>query len=208
MERGDGLREEILVEIDNGESTSRRNLKVVQKLAALRPVYEVYDEDTGELLAIARQTWTSFFRSTINMDDPYGPRILTIKGGFFDKTFLIYDDSGYMVAKITRPWIAFMKRFTIEYKDDIIYAQGGVMAWGFEAYDSAGQFAFILDKTVFAIRDQFRVTVGEYMDWQHAVASAIVVDKMFHEGEGGVFAFACFALAMVFFLYFVLMMMS
>ncbi|RLI54036.1 MAG: hypothetical protein DRO93_13010, partial [Candidatus Thorarchaeota archaeon] len=173
MKRGDELREEFLVEIDNGESTSRRKLKVVQKLVALRPVYEVYDEDTGELLAIGRQTWTSFFRSTINMDEPYGQRILTIKGGVFDKTFLIYDDSGYMVAKLTRPWIAFMKRFTIEYKDDIIQAQGGVMAWGFEAYNSAGQFAFSLDKTVFAIRDQFRVTVGEYMDWRHAVASAI-----------------------------------
>ena len=34
--------------IDDGIGGGRRNFKVVQKLAALRPVYEIYDEQTGE----------------------------------------------------------------------------------------------------------------------------------------------------------------
>jgi len=201
-------REEILVEVEGGNGVPRRNLKVVQKLAALRPVYEIYDEETGELLAVARQTWMSFLRSTVHMEDPDGHRILTAKGGFFYKTFLLYDEQGQVVAKITRPWIAFRKSFTIQYRDDLIKAQGGFMAWGFDAYNSAGQFAFRLDKKVLAIRDQFRVTVGDYMDWKHAVASAIVVDRIFFEGQSSGCRYICCLIVLAFIGLSLLLMMA
>lgn len=162
----------------------RHFYKVKQKLVAMRPVYEIYDEETGEKIAVGRQTWLSFLRSTVNMKDPQDNDILTAKGGFFDKTFHLLDPSGNKIAKITRPWIMWNKRFTIHYRDDEIHAEGGVMAWGFDAASESGRFAFKLDKKVISVRDQFRVEVGDYMDWKHAVASAIVVDRIFFKGKG------------------------
>lgn len=173
------------MEVDSGTGGYRRNLKVVQKLISMRPVFEIYDEATGEKLAIIRRTWLSFLRATLNFEDMSGRRILTAKGGFFDKTFWLLDESGQKVAKLTRPWIALRKNFTILYRDDIIKAQGGFLAWGFEALSSSGQFVFRLDKKILAIRDQFRVSVSESMDWLHAVASAVVVDTVFFKGKRG-----------------------
>jgi len=172
------------VTIDDGIGGGRRNFKVVQKLAALRPVYEIYDEQTGERLATGRRTWLSFLRSTIHFEDEQGNRILTAKGGFFDKTFWLYDESGAKIAKLTRPWIAFRKNFTIYYRDDFVKAQAGFLPWGFEALSSDGTFAFRLDKKILAIRDQSRVSVGDYMPWLHAVASATVVDQIFFKSKG------------------------
>lgn len=172
------------MEVDSGTGGQRRNLKVVQKLISARPVFEIYDEATGEKLGIIRQTWLSFLRSTLNIEDMSGRKILTAKGGFFDKTFWLLDESGQKIAKLTRPWIALRKNFTIHYRDDIIKAQGGFLAWGFEANSSSGQFAFRLDKKILAVRDQFRISVGDYMDWLHAVASAVVVDRVFFKGKG------------------------
>ncbi|TFG10163.1 hypothetical protein EU538_02720 [Candidatus Thorarchaeota archaeon] len=177
----------------------RHFYKVQQKLVAARPVYEVYDEETGEKVAVGRQTWLSFLRSTVNFEDPEGNKILTAKGGFFDKTFHLLDPSGNKIAKITRPWIMFRKRFTMHYRDEEIHAQGGIMAWGFEAVSRSGHFGFKLDKKIIAVRDQFRVEVGDYMDWRHAVASAIVVDRIFFRGKGcGCRLICCFAFLAVF----------
>ncbi len=170
--------------IDDGIGGGRRNFKVVQKLAALRPVYEIYDEQTGERVATGRQSWLSFLRSTIHFEDEQGKRILTAKGGFFDKTFYLLDESGEKIAKLTRPWIALRKNFTMHYRDDIIKAQAGFLPWGFEALSSDGTFAFRLDKKIIAIRDQSRVSVGDYMNWLHAVASATVVDRIFFKSKG------------------------
>ncbi len=166
------------------ENQEMRNYKVVQKLLAMRPVYEIYDEQSGEMVAIAKQTWMSFLRSTMHIEDPQGNRLFTAKGGFFDKTFWLLDASGNKVARLTRPWIALRQNFTIYYREDIVKAQGGFFAWGFEARNSQGIFAFRLDKKILAIRDQFRVQVGEYMNPLHAVASALVVDRIFFKGKG------------------------
>ncbi len=73
------------------DKTGRLNYKVQQKLLAMRPVYEIFDENTGVQVGIARQTWLSFLRSTIHVEDMQGNRILTAKGGFFDKTFWLED---------------------------------------------------------------------------------------------------------------------
>ncbi|MFW9788336.1 MAG: hypothetical protein ACFFE1_11710, partial [Candidatus Thorarchaeota archaeon] len=79
--------------------------------------------------------------------------------------------------------------------------QGGLMAWGFEALSSGGIFAFRFDKKILAIRDQFRVQVGEYMDWKHAVASAIVVDRIFFKGQScGCRLLCCFGFIIVLFM--------
>jgi len=173
------------VEMDTGEEKETRDFRVKQKIVSLRPVYEIYDEQTDEKLAVGRQTWLSVFRSTINFEDPNGNPLLTAKGGFFDKTFWLKDPDGEKVAKLTRPWIAFRKNFKIHYRDDLIKAQGGFLAWGFDAYNSAGRFAFQLNKKIISVRDQFVVRVGDYMDWLHAVASAVVVDRIFFKGKGG-----------------------
>ena len=170
------------MEIDSGPSF-RQNYKVMQKLIALRPVYEIYD-DTGAKLAIAKQTWLSFLRSTMNVEDSYGNLILTAKGGFFDFTFWLIDSNGQKIAKLTRPWIALFKNFTIYYRDETIKAQGGLLAWGFEAVSDTGLFAFRLDKKILAVRDTFQVTVGDYMDPLHAITSALVVDRVFFKGKG------------------------
>ena len=170
------------MEIDSG-SEFRRNYKVAQKLIAMRPVYEIYD-DTGAKLAVAKQTWLSFLRSTMNIEDSYGNLILTAKGGFFDFTFWLIDSTGQKVAKLTRPWIALFKNFTIYYRDEAIKAQGGILAWGFEAISDSGHFAFRLDKKILAMRDTFQVSVGDYMDPIHAVTSALVVDRVFFKGKG------------------------
>jgi len=172
------------VTIDDGIGGGLRNFKVVQKLAAMRPVYEIYDEQTGERLATGRRTWLSFLRSTIHFEDEQGNRILTAKGGFFDKTFWLLDENEQKIAKLTRPWIAFRKNFTIFYRDDFVKAQAGFLPWGFEALSSDGRFAFKLDKKIIAIRDQSRVSVGDYMPWLHAVASATVVDQIFFKSKG------------------------
>ncbi len=150
----------------------------------MRPVYEIYDEQTGQIVAIAKQTWMSFLRSTMNIEDNQGNKILVAKGGFFDKTFWLLDASGNKIAKLTRPWIALRKNFTIHYRDEELKAQGGFLAWGFEALNSQGVFAFRLDKKILAIRDQSRVQVGDYMDGLHAVASALIVDRIFCKGSG------------------------
>ncbi len=164
-------------------TTGTHDYKVVQKLIAMRPVFEIYDEQTGQKIAVARQTFTSVFRATINFEDNYGKKILTVKGGFFNKTFRLYDDSGEAIAWITRPWIALRKNFTIYYKNNVIKAQGGVMAWGFEARNMNGAFAFMLNKKILAIRDQFRVTVGPDIDWLPAVAFAVIVDRVFFRDD-------------------------
>lgn len=191
---------------DIPESTGRRSYKVVQKLLAMRPVYEIYDEQTGQIVAVAKQTWLSFLRSTMHVEDNQGNRILTAKGGFFDKTFWLLDASGNKIAKLTRPWIAFRKNFKIHYRDEILKAQGGFLAWGFEALNSQGVFAFRLDKKILAIRDQSRVQVGDYMDGLHAVASALVIDRIFFKGSGcGCRLIACFLFIIIFA---VLMIMS
>jgi uncharacterized protein YxjI len=170
------------MEIDSG-SGFHRNYKVAQKLIAMRPVYEIYD-DTGVKIAVAKQTWLSFIRSTMNIEDSNGNLILTAKGGFFDFTFWLIDPTGKKIAKLTRPWIAFFKNFTIYYRDEIIKAQGGLLAWGFEAVSDSGLFAFKLDKKILAVRDTFQVSVGDYMDPLHAVTSALVVDRIFFKGKG------------------------
>ncbi len=164
----------------NGEySEERRDYKIVQKLVAMRPVYEIYDEKTGEKIGVARQTWLSLFRSTVNFEDTAGNKTLTARGGFFDKTFLLLDAKGQRVAKITRPWIAFRKNFKIFYRDEIIKAQGGILAWGFQAKSSNGTVLFEINKKILAVRDQFRVSVDSRMNWLHAVALAIVIDRVF-----------------------------
>jgi uncharacterized protein YxjI len=170
------------MEIDSGPNM-HRNYKVMQKLITMRPVYEIYD-DTGAKIAVAKQTWLSIIRSTMNIEDAYGNLILTAKGGFFDFTFWLIDSSGQRIAKLTRPWIALFKNFTIYYRDETIKAQGGVLAWGFEAVSDTGLFAFRLDKKILAIRDTFQVSVGDYMNPLHAITSALVVDRIFFKGKG------------------------
>jgi uncharacterized protein YxjI len=180
--------------------SGRHNYKVQQKILAARPVYEIFDETTGEQVGIARQTWLSFLRSTIHIEDMQGNRILTARGGFFDKTFWLEDQDGNRLVKLTRPWIAFRKNFKMYYRDEEVKAQGGFLAWGFEAISSGGIFAFKLDKKILAVRDQFRVQVGDYMDWKHAVASAIVVDRIFFKGSScGCRLLLCFILIIVLF---------
>ncbi|NWF94545.1 MAG: hypothetical protein HXY34_00210 [Candidatus Thorarchaeota archaeon] len=185
-----------------GDSSEiQRDYKVVQKLVALRPVFEVYDESTGQMVAVARQTWTSIFRSTVNFEDAGGNRILTAKGGFLSKTFWLLDASGQKVAKITRPWIALRKSFKIIYRDEEIKAQGGYLAIGFEARSAGGSFAFKLNKKILAVRDQFRVSVGSYVDWLHAIAMAIIVDRVFFRGSGcGLRCICCLGLLAVLFI--------
>ncbi|MHA2214250.1 MAG: hypothetical protein ACW992_13910 [Candidatus Thorarchaeota archaeon] len=185
------------MEIDSGPTGGRRDFKVVQKLVSLRPVFEIYDERTGEKVAIARQTWLSFLRSTMHMEDSQGTRILTAKGGFFDKTFWLLDQSGQKVARLVRPWIALRKHFTIFYRDDVVKAQAGFLPWGFEATSSIGQFAFRLDKKILSIRDQSRISVGDYMDWTHAVASALVVDRIFFKAKSTCGSFICCCLPFI-----------
>lgn len=180
--------------------SGRHNFKVQQKILAARPVYEIFDETTGEQVGIARQTWLSFLRSTVHVEDMQGNRILTARGGFFDKTFWLEDQDGNRLVKLTRPWIAFRKNFKMYYRDEEVKAQGGFLAWGFEAISSGGIFAFRLDKKILAVRDQFRVQVGDYMDWKHAVASAIVVDRIFFKGSScGCRLLLCFILIIVLF---------
>lgn len=164
--------------------SQRRDFKVQQKMISARPVYEIFDEQTGEKIAMAKQTWLSILRSTLYIEDMQGNKIMTAKGGFFDFTFRILDEQGQQVAKLTRPWIAFRKNFRIFYRDDTINAQGGYLAWGFEATNESGIFAFRLDKKILSVRDQFRVSVGNYMDPLHAIASALVVDRIFFKGKG------------------------
>ncbi|TXT56443.1 MAG: hypothetical protein BAJATHORv1_20032 [Candidatus Thorarchaeota archaeon] len=188
------------MEVDSSGG-NRTDYKVVQKIISLRPVYEIYDESTGEKVAIARQTWLSFLRSTIHMEDLTGNRILTAKGGFFDKTFHLLDESGQPIAKLTRPWIALRKNFTIQYRDEMIKSQGGYLAWGFEAYSNSGHFAFRLDKKILSVRDQFRVSVGEFMDWSHAVASALVVDRVFFKGKSCMGRLICCCLPLIIILF-------
>ncbi len=172
--------------IDDYSPVSRsRRLKVVQKIISMRPVYEIYDADTDEKLAVARRTWLSFLRTTIHVEDVSGERILTAKGGYFDKTFWLLGPQGEQIAKITRPWIAFRKSFTIYYRDEAIKAQGGFFAWGFDAVSETGQSKFRLDKKILSIRDQYIVTVDESMDPLHAVALALIVDTVFYKGKGG-----------------------
>ncbi|TET08809.1 MAG: hypothetical protein E3J86_09885 [Candidatus Thorarchaeota archaeon] len=165
------------------DRTTRLNYKVQQKILAARPVYEIFDETTGQQIGVARQTWLSFLRSTMHMEDMQGNRILTARGGFFDKTFWLEDQDGNRLVRLTRPWIALRKNFKMYYRDEEVKAQGGLLAWGFEALSSGGIFAFRFDKKILAIRDQFRVQVGDYMDWKHAVASALVVDRIFFKGS-------------------------
>lgn len=64
---------------DNYPRNSLYDYKVQQKVISLRPVYEIFDERTGEQLAIARQTWFSVLRSTMHIEDMYGNTVLTAK---------------------------------------------------------------------------------------------------------------------------------
>ncbi|NHI83966.1 MAG: hypothetical protein EAX81_06665 [Candidatus Thorarchaeota archaeon] len=182
------------------EKSGYHNYIVQQKIMAMRPVYEIFDEANGQQVGVARQTWLSFLRSTVNLEDMQGNRILTAKGGFFDKTFWILDRDGNKTVKLTRPWIAVRKNFKLFYRDEEIKAQGGLLAWGFEAFSSSGLFAFRLNKKILAIRDRFLVEVGDYMDWAHAVTSAIVVDRIFFKGTScGCRLLCCIGLIIVLF---------
>ena len=87
--------------------------------------------------------------------------------------------------------------FTIFYRDEIVKAQGGFLAWGFEAISSTGHFAFRLDKKIIAIRDQSRVSVGDYMDPMHAIASALVVDRIFFKGKSCFGSLICCCLPII-----------
>ncbi|MFO7837630.1 MAG: hypothetical protein R6V83_13390 [Candidatus Thorarchaeota archaeon] len=169
------------METDTGTPTEQRQFRVKQKIISLRPVYEIYEEATDKKVAIGRQTWMSFLRSTINIEDPNENRLLTAKSGFFKKKFELIEPSGEVVGAIERPWFSFGKKFKILYRDEVIKADGGILGWGFEGYSSLGHFALKLDKKVISVRDEFRVTVGEYMDWLHGVTAAIVVDMMFFQ---------------------------
>ena len=187
------------------DRTGRLNYKVQQKILAARPVYEIFDETTGQQIGVARQTWLSFLRSTMHMEDMQGNRILTARGGFFDKTFWLEDQDGNRLVRLTRPWIALRKNFKMYYRDEEVKAQGGLLAWGFEALSSGGIFAFRFDKKILAIRDQFRVQVGDYMDWKHAVASALVVDRIFFKGSScGCRLLCCFGIIAILFAFIML----
>ncbi|MHA1637619.1 MAG: hypothetical protein ACTSUO_02280 [Candidatus Thorarchaeota archaeon] len=168
---------------DNTDVSGLHDYKVQQKIISARPVFEIFDEQTGEKIAEAKQTWLSFLRTTMHITDVHGNRLMTAKGGFFDRTFWLLDESGQKIAKLVRPWIQFRKAFTITYRDDIIKAQGGFLAIGFDAYSSTGEFAFRLDKKIFKIRDTIRVSNGTYMDPLHAIASALVIDRVFFKGK-------------------------
>lgn len=160
-----------------------RQYRVKQKIVSLRPVYEIYEEATDKKVAIGRQTWLSFLRSTINIEDPNENKLLTAKSGFFKKKFELVEPSGEVVGAIERPWFSFGKKFKIIYRDEVIKAEGGILGWGFEGYSSSGHFALKLDKKVISLRDEFLVTVGRYMDWLHGVTAAIVVDMMFFQDK-------------------------
>jgi len=176
-----------------------RNLKVVQKLVAARPVFEIYDEQTGEKVAVGRQTWLSIFRSTLVFENERGEKILTAKGGFLSRTFWIIGPDGKKVAKLTRPLIALRKSFKIFYQEHVLKAHGGYLAWGFEATTETGEFAFRFDKKVLHVRDQYRISVGSFMDWKHAVASAAVIDTVFFRGKrgGGILICCCALLILI-----------
>jgi uncharacterized protein YxjI len=134
------------------------------------------------------------------MEDMQGNRILTARGGFFDKTFWLEDQDGNRLVRLTRPWIALRKNFKMYYRDEEVKAQGGLLAWGFEALSSGGIFAFRFDKKILAIRDQFRVQVGDYMDWKHAIASTLVVDRIFFKGSScGCRLLCCFGVIAILF---------
>jgi uncharacterized protein YxjI len=182
-----------------------RNLKVVQKLVAARPVFEVYDEQSGQKVGTVRQTWLSIFRSTLVFENESGEKVLTAKGGFLSRTFWLIGPDGTKVAKLTRPLIALRKSFRIFYRDHVLKAEGGYLAWGFQARTETGEFAFRFDKKVLHVRDQYRISVGSFMDWTHAVASAAVIDTVFFRGKGGGGILICCCCALVIVLLLLLM---
>lgn len=182
-----------------------RNLKVVQKLVAARPVFEIYDEQTGEKVAVGRQTWLSIFRATLVFENERGEKILTAKGGFLSRTFWLIGEDGTKIAKLTRPLFALRKSFQIYYQDHVLKAHGGYLAWGFEARNEKGEFAFRFDKKVLHVRDSYRISVGSSMDWTHAVASATVIDSVFFKGKGGGGILICCCCALVILLVLLLM---
>ena len=191
---------------NNYPRDSLYDYKVHQKVISLRPVYEIFDERTGEQLAVARQTWFSVFRSTMHIEDMYGNRVLTAKGGFFDFTFKILDAQGNLVAILSRPWIAIFKNFKILYHNEVVKAQGGILPWGFEAATPTGRFAFRLDKKIFSIRDTYKITVGEFMDPLHAITSALVIDRVFFKGKGcGCGLIACLIMIPILIVFFIIM---
>jgi uncharacterized protein YxjI len=180
-----GIDEVLFLKQESIVPAGARNLKVIQKLVAARPVFEVYDEQTGEKVAVIRQTWLSILRSTLVFENERGEKILTAKGGFLSRTFWLIGPDGKKVAKLTRPLIALRKSFRIFYQDHVLKARGGYLAWGFEAATETGEFAFRFDKKVLHVRDQYRISVGSFMDWTHAVTSATVIDTVFFRGKGG-----------------------
>ncbi len=160
-------------------TVTERRLQVVQKILALRPVYEIYNE-YGGLMARVRQTWASVLRSTLELKDPDDQLIMTAKGGYFSLTFRLIRD-GATVGTISRPLICFRPTFTLRFAGRTATGTGKLFfTRHFEVYDTEGRLVFRIDRPVVRLRDRYTVTIPEDIEWDFAALAVAVLDKMFY----------------------------
>lgn len=158
--------------------------KVVQKFFAIRSTYKISDGMENEFMVVKRK-FINFFRPYLYVERPDGTPLGSIQGNIWRTQWELRDAEGNLHATIVFPLIMFFrKRFHIETANGIYPSGSSIFAYKFDAYSPSGQFAFVVDKKIFSIRDSFKIkSSGELSPFITCLA-AVCIDQKFHSKGG------------------------
>ncbi|MHA1829755.1 MAG: LURP-one-related/scramblase family protein, partial [Candidatus Heimdallarchaeaceae archaeon] len=132
--------------------------KVKQKIIALIPTFDIYDEATGNQVFKARKTFLSL-TPNIKIYNMQGVKVIEIKANFFfANKWKIYQD-GKLIGTVKFPIFRLCGiKFDVELLGNI-YTAADILGWSFKAVDVNNRIGFTLDKKVFSLRDTYKITV-------------------------------------------------
>ena len=80
--------------------------KVRQKIIAFAPVYDIFDEATGNKIFTAKRNFFQFFTVTFRILNLQGEELIMVKSNFFKTEWKIYQ-KGTLIGMIKFPLIRF-----------------------------------------------------------------------------------------------------
>lgn len=159
---------------------------VSKKILSLRAVYNIKDSTNREFLVAKRPFFNPFFPH-FYIKTPDGKPIGDIQGNFFRTEWKIKDPEGNVHATVRMPWLMiFKKHFDIETPAGLFNSGDSYFAYKFECFDQQGQVAFLVDKKILSLRDNFKIVSYGMLSPFVTTMCAICIDQRFFRGRGSI----------------------
>jgi uncharacterized protein YxjI len=156
-----------------------KNYTVTQKILSIGATYSISPEGSEEVIMTVKGAVLTFTpRLEALKNDSV---VASMKGNFFKTSFTITDASGAVLGDVTFPFFNFIKGFTLKAGDSTYNAKGGFFARRFTCQDEAGN-EMISIKKEFALRDRFRISLGDGIDETVGLLSAVCIDQRYFQG--------------------------